>query len=96
MPLPQLQTGCSDNSNTNQVKEHMQYSLSTPNKSPVNLAISRYEWACQCLHELLPLAPSPVVSDIGAGGGEMRSLTEASGGKWQGFDLFPQFPEIRY
>lgn len=66
-------------------------------KNPhANLAISRYEWACQCLHELLPAAPSAIVNDIGAGGGEMRSLTEAATGKWQGFDLFPQLPEIQH
>lgn len=61
-----------------------------------NLSTSRYQWAEQCLKELLPLAPSPIVSDIGAGGGEMRFLCEAAGGKWQGFDLFPQLPEIHY
>lgn len=63
-------------------------------KVSANLSLSRYDWTRQCLHELLPLAPSSIVSDIGAGGGEMRSLTEASGGKWQGFDLCPQCPEI--
>jgi SAM-dependent methyltransferase len=63
-------------------------------KNPVSLILSRYDYAHQCLQELLPLAPSNIVIDIGAGGGEMRSLTEASGGKWQGFDLHPQSPEI--
>jgi len=61
---------------------------------PLNLAISRYEWAYQCLHELLPVAPSRIVSDIGAGDGKMHSLTEAVGGHWQGFDLAPQLPEV--
>lgn len=59
-----------------------------------NLALSRYEWAEQCLHQLLSVAPSHIVSDIGAGNGEMRGLVEAKGGQWQGFDLFPKLPEI--
>ena len=64
-------------------------------KCSANLAINRYEWAYQSLVELLPLAPSPIVSDIGAGGGEMHPLTQKAGGKWQGFDLFPKSPEIQ-
>lgn len=60
-----------------------------------NLALTRYEWAYQSLVELLPLAPSPIVSDIGAGAGDMQSLTQKAGGKWQGFDLFPKSPEIQ-
>jgi hypothetical protein len=60
-----------------------------------NLNISRYDWAAQCLQELLPKSPSCVVSDIGAGNNIMRSVIEQYGGKWQGFDLIPQSTEIQ-
>jgi SAM-dependent methyltransferase len=63
-------------------------------KISANLTISRYEWAEHCLQELLPQSPSCIVSDIGAGDGRMRSPTEAAGGRWQGFDIAPQLPEI--
>jgi hypothetical protein len=59
-----------------------------------NLSYSRYEWAEQCLHQLLPVAPSQVVSDVGAGDGIMQVVIEAAGGQWQGFDLSPKSPEI--
>lgn len=65
-------------------------------KVSANLSISRYEWTQQCLRELLPIAPTSIVSDIGAGGGELRSLTEAAGGKWQGFDQAPKLSDIRH
>ncbi|MBE9174999.1 methyltransferase domain-containing protein [Synechocystis salina LEGE 06155] len=61
-----------------------------------NLAISRYQWAEVCLKKLLHQVNSPVVSDIGAGNGQMKSITESSGGVWQGFDLIPQKPEIHH
>jgi SAM-dependent methyltransferase len=59
-----------------------------------NLSYSRYEWAEQCLQHILPTAPSLVVNDIGAGGGEMHTLVESTGGTWQGFDLQPKLLEI--
>ncbi len=59
-----------------------------------SLSADRYEWADQSLRELLPLAPSHIISDIGAGDGRMHALTKEAGGKWQGFDMFPQSPEI--
>lgn len=59
-----------------------------------NLPYSRYEWAEQCLHRLLPTSPSSLVNDIGAGDGKMRSLVESAGGHWQGFDLLPKLPQI--
>jgi hypothetical protein len=63
---------------------------------PQNLAKSRYEWAEVCLRELLSQVNSPVVSDIGAGSGIMKTITESTGGVWQGFDLVPQIPEIHH
>lgn len=63
-------------------------------KISANLTISRYEWAEQCLRELLPQSPSRIVNDIGAGDGRMRSVSEVAGGHWQGFDMVPQLPEI--
>jgi SAM-dependent methyltransferase len=64
-------------------------------KFSANLTLNRYQWAAQRLVELLPLSPSPIVNDIGAGAGEMHSLTQKVGGKWQGFDLLPKSPEIK-
>lgn len=64
-------------------------------KFSANLTLNRYQWAAQRLVELLPLSPSPIVNDIGAGAGDMHSLTQKAGGKWQGFDLFPKSPEIQ-
>ena len=61
-----------------------------------NLAMSRYEWAEVCLKELLPQVNSPVVSDIGAGNGQMKPVIESAGGYWQGFDLTPQTSEINH
>ncbi len=63
---------------------------------PQNYSLSRYEYTQKCVQELLPLSPSKVVSDIGAGSGKMRPLIEAVGGQWQGFDLCPQSPDIQF
>ena len=63
-------------------------------KLSANLPVSRYEWAEICLKELITQVNSSVVSDIGAGDGRMKSVTESVGGHWQGFDLVPQTPEI--
>jgi SAM-dependent methyltransferase len=59
-----------------------------------NLNCNRYEWASTCLQELLPLAPSKIVFDIGAGDGRMQQPTEMVGGVWKGFDLSPQSEKI--
>lgn len=67
---------------------------------PSNLTFSRHEFAYQCLCELLPRAPSRVVSDIGADldigvdNNRMSFLIKKEGGMWQGFDKFPRSPEI--
>jgi len=49
-------------------------------KFSASLTLNRYQWAAQRLVELLPLSPSPIVNDIGAGAGEMHSLTQKAGG----------------
>lgn len=59
-----------------------------------NLILSRYEWANECLQELLINTPLRNVADIGAGEGVMRACVEAAGGQWQGFDLSPKLPTI--
>src|SRR5262245_41620337 len=51
--------------------------------------LDRYAWASLILHELLPVAPSKTVADIGAGSAAMRSPVEGAGGRWFGFDVAP-------
>lgn len=59
-----------------------------------NLLLSRYDWAEKLLKECLPSLTNRIVLDIGTGDGRMKSTTERLGGKWIGFDIEPQTPEI--
>lgn len=55
-----------------------------------NLELDRYEWAEQCLAELLPACSNRQVADVGCTGISMRQPTLTYGGNWFGFDVAPK------
>jgi 2-polyprenyl-3-methyl-5-hydroxy-6-metoxy-1,4-benzoquinol methylase len=62
---------------------------------PTVLSLSRYEFAAQSAQELKPALPSPVVYDVGAGQGQMRTPIQALELDWQGFDAFPASDSVK-
>ncbi len=59
-----------------------------------NLDASRYEWATAVVREVIRLAPSKTVLDIGAGSGKMIPLLSELGAEVIAFDVTPESPEI--
>lgn len=61
--------------------------------SKVNSYSNRAEFAESMLQKHVSKAPNKVVSDIGAGWGNMKNVVENIGGKWQPFDYVKKIPE---